>query len=118
MIDTGCAVDSGLDQVGNTGIDDFRCATGQYRGNRNHWKFNRGITVNTDVLVADDSEQYQYGGEHIGEYMSPDSNFRQVQFTDSATFILAPSVRNAAPSVATVSPPLSPDKISTRPASR
>ena len=76
MIDTGCAVDRGFDQVGNTGINDLWRTAGQYRGDRYHRKLDRWIAINTDILVADDTKQHQHGREHIGEHMSPDGNFR------------------------------------------
>jgi len=72
VVDAGGAVDRCFNQVGQAGVDDFRRGTRQNRGYGNHRKFNRWITVNTNVLIADDAEQYQYSREHVGEHMPPD----------------------------------------------
>jgi hypothetical protein len=64
MLDAGYAVDRGLDQVGDAGINDFRIGTLERGGHRDDGEFDERQPVHAYALIADDAEQYQHRRQH------------------------------------------------------
>ena len=72
VLDPGHAVDRGLHQVGDRGVDDVRVGAALGGRDRDHRELDVGQLVDPDARVGDQAEQDQHRVRHEGEHMAFD----------------------------------------------